>query len=1479
MKKLISLFLCAAMVVSVALSGGTVSAQEDIKYTGTVDSLNAVTVNNEDITYSQEFFTGNVALGKTATASGSESDTWTPDKAVDGSQDTRWASERVYNTPPVTDFQWIALDLGNEVTDITEIKLYFDQQAWSTDFNIETRASESDEWTKVKNVVTESANEPNKVITVTDVSKLDRYVRFYFNSLNSNAAWGTISVKEIEILGTQTTGGDLEEFVGNVALGKTAAASDSENTTWTPDKTVDGDTASADSRWSSGRTMWNDPVIPQWIQLDLKTNVTDITEIKVYFNAKVWATKYQIQTRSSVNDEWRTVKDISVESSDETNKIDTFTDVKELDRYVRFYFTEINSKAIWDAISVKEIEIYGTQLIDPNMPSSASEIMNKITSLPALTADSASIELPQVHDNYKIFIKGSEVKNVINLDNEVTPYNIGSRDVNVILRVENKENPEDYAEKSFAVTVPDKTSKYPDLYPEIQGEQNAEPNVIPSIQEWYGYTGNFEFENGLKVVLNDAASLNASKAADKFKDFVSKKYGFDLNIVNGVDGDATSKDIYIETMSDDKYDVGEEGYLIIINDNGIKIYASGYTGVHYALITLEQIMVMNDGLIIPKGVIRDYSNYEIRGAMIDIARAPYTYEMLIGLMDVLSWYKINEVHFHINDNKHEPNGDVTSYEHWRNIEGYFRLESDTFPSLTSTAKTNEYYNNVMGGTPSYTKEQWKELQQYAVALGIDPITEIDMPGHSLALTKYVYENSEEAAAAGITGPVNSTRNWELLSLEDGRFENSLKMVKLLFDEYLDEEDPVFLSDTVHIGIDEYWNIQQSERANMITLIDEVKALLESKGKTVRVWSGLGSYTGSNISDYNDMVMDCWATSWDSPFQRLKDGFKIINVDQPLLYNNPMRDGKDVINVEWIFENWDPTVFAAGKVTKGDPGLLGAKTATWADVNYMGVTEKDCYERIVRSAAVLSEKTWGGVRSSDTYENYELTFSKLFNQLPDNYATKNIENSLGELVAYYDFSNGEAVDMSGSGNDGIVANPGEIADGMMTFNGNTTVKTGVESLSYPYTVSFDIQLDEGNTDDTDIFIGTGTDGRLYVKADGTIGLNRNYFEQTFGYKLPLNEKHNITVVGTHQATKLYVDGVLIKHLGRVDGSETNYDNPASTFVFPFNEIGTNFHGKIGNVAAYTKALSAQEIAALAKGEMLTKVNVAQNKGVAGDGQTIGMGNDGADWKKIRVGWKATDGEGFALDGGNGVAVSERDSFFEGNYNEAFLTVDLWEEYSIDEIVLQWDRTPGSYTIKVSNDGESWMDVKTVTHTSASKAEDVIKISELGSSDISNNKYRYVKMQSNSLYNGTTFKLREFMVYNYTDKAELESLYAELDKLMTDNNLDIGDVNSNEIAKCWLTVGGVLKNQLATENEISKATAYAKDVIAGIESPAFEKGDVNHDNRITILDATLIQKFIVKIDVSSEFFESEADMNGDNKITIFDATLIQVALAKS
>lgn len=1477
MKKILSVILCTALLVSSVLSASFVSAEGKVNsYTGTVNDLNTVkNVYNDIASNTQDDFTGNVALGKTATASGSESDVWTPDKAVDGdktSADSRWASARVYNVTPIVP-QWIALDLEKEVTNITDITLTFDKLAWSTNFDIQTRASEDDEWVTVKNVTSDSGTEQNKVFTINDVTELDRYVRFYFNELNSSAAWGTISIKEIEINGTQSGGDDSElvEVTGNVAQGKNATASASESSTWTPDKTVDGDKETADSRWSSGRTMRNDPVEPQWLELDLKTNVTDITEVKVYFNAKVWATKYQIQTRASVNDEWRTVKDISVSASDETNKIDTFTDITELDRYVRFYFTEINSKAVWDAISVKEIEIYGTQLIDPNAPASAAEIMNKITSLPELTVDSTSIELPQVHSDYKIFIKGSEVKNVISLDNEVTPYNIGDRDVSVIVRVENKENAEDYAEKSFVVTVPDKTAEFPNIYPPVENP-NEEPAVIPNIQEWYGYTGNFTITSDTRIVYNDEANLGIAKVAENLKEDLLDAYGLDLQVVAGTDGN--QNDIYIEAMTDDTYDVGDEGYFMITNHLGLKIYAPGYTGAYYGTVTLEQILFQDNTLDVPMGVIRDYPNYEIRGVMIDIARAPYRIQMLKDYEKMLSWYKINEVHLHINDNIHNPNGDVTSYEHWKDTEGYFRLESETFPSLTSTAKSNEYYNESMGGTPSYTKEEWKDLQTYGMDFGVDTITEIDIPGHSLALTKYVYENADEAAEAGITGPVNSTRNWELLSLEDGRFENSLKMVKLLFEEYLDEDDPTFLSDTVHIGIDEYWNIQSNESANMVKLIDELKALLESKGKTVRVWAGLGSYTGSNISNYTDVEMDCWATSWDNPFQRLSDGFKIINVDQPIMYNNPGRNNRDIVNVEWMYENWDPTVFAVGKITKGEPGLLGAKTACWADVNLIGITEKDCDERIIRAAAVTSEKTWGGVRADDTYEEYELTFSKLRDKTQNTDIAMNVA-SQSNLVMKYDFENvsGDVVyDMSGNGYDASIVNGGAVEDGMMTFTADTKITTPLKTISYPYTVTFDIEVGEGNGDNSAIL--EGYDGRLSVKEDGTLRINRSYFEQTFGnYKLNLNEKHNVTIVGTQQATKLYVDGVLVKHLGRASASETDYENLATTFVLPVTNIGGGFVGKLGNFEVYNKAFSPELINAIAKGTAYNKVNVAQDKGVAGDGQTVGMGNYDVDWKKIRVGWKATDGDGFALDGSNNVSVTEIDSFFEGNYNGAFLTVDLFENHEISEVVLQWDRSPQTYKIQVSTDGKAWTDVKTVTYTDTNKKQEVITLDTPVTA-------RYVKMQGVSLLNGTTFKLREFMVFENVDKTSLAEKTAEAEALMNKLGVSIVDKgNYQELVNSYIYAKAMEENPMAEANNVNEALTALESAIEDASSvPEYKLGDVDHNGTVDVNDVTLIQKYLTRMELDVDFFVSEADINSSNSITVLDATLIQIMLVE-
>ena len=60
--------------------------------------------------------------------------------------------------------------------------------------------------------------------------------------------------------------------------------------------------------------------------------------------------------------------------------------------------------------------------------------------------------------------------------------------------------------------------------------------------------------------------------------------------------------------------------------------------------------------------------------------------------------------------------------------------------------------------------------------------------------------------------------------------------------------------------------------------------------------------------------------------------------------------------------------------------------------------------------------------------------------------------------------------------------------------------------------------------------------------------------------------------------------------------------------------------------------------------------------------------------------------------------------------------------------------------------------------------------------------------------------------------------------------------------------------------------------------FEIGDINGDGKITILDATLIQRHIAKLDILTEGQLAYADADRNDTITIKDATQIQRLVAK-
>ena len=1392
----------------------------------------------------------NIALNRTARASNSlgasaEHPARTPELAFDGKGDnttdninSRWQSSDVQEFRE----EWLEVDLGNSAK-ISKVTVKFFAKLYGN-FVIETSDSQAEDakWTQIKSVEMPSGNDAN-IIKEVDVTKdgepveVSRYLRLRFTSGNTQAASRGIGVYEFEVYGDLSEPDKPEKpenpdaVTGNIAKGKRATASGVEvgMESCTPNLAVDGD---KETRWSAPQmktgTDANQKQNMQWLELNLGNNVTDITSIDIYFFKLVFSTDYTIKTRASETDNWREVAHITHEPSAEQNKVDSIKTVKELDKYVRFEFNKVNTQAGGNSVSVREIEVNGTQVPVPYEPESAKEVLDTVKGLDTITADMTEVPLPQVPEGYEIHVIGSEYPQVITDDGKISAYNMYDyKSMEIMLQVVNKEDETDVAKKAFQVAVPKKTQKHVDLFPEVEN-QNAEPKVIPSIQEWYGYDGEFKLTKNSRIIVKDGANLGADKIAKQFQEDMKEITGMELAIVSGQESDAD--DILIESEVEDTYTLGDEGYLLQADDDGIHIIGNGYNGCLYGAMTLEQVFyTQKDEFKFPKGIARDFSKYAVRGVMIDIARTPYRMDALEDIVKALAFYKINEVQFHLNDNRHVPgNADRDKYEHWENVEGMFRLESDTFPSLKTTEKKNDYYNEVFGGSPQYTKEEYKNLQNLAMDYGINPISEIDAPGHSLLFTKYVRNHLDEAqkAVPEIKGNINADKDWELLAMTGEKKDSAFAFMDALFDEYLEED--VFLGDTVNIGADEYWNINDQERPGVQEYIRKMADNVKDHDKKVRMWGSTSQFfkNQDQAKAYNDIEIDFWSNSWENAANRIEQGYKVVNVDSFHLYGNPGRDKRDVINVEHVFNNWDPTVMTGSKVSKSEPNLLGAKTALWADIADMGVTERDNFERIMRQAAVLSEKTWGGTDETQTFEEYSFKYDRL-QQGPGVSLGADVDSETG-LVLDYDFANvkeGKVYDASGNGYNGNISDAKikeEAGTAWLQLNGDTEVQTELRSMDYPYTVQFELRLAKEGNGDGETYIFDGRDGRLSINDKGNLQINRSYFTQDFGYQIPTDKPVQMTIVGTQQVTKLYIDGKLEKTLLRTTNSETDYEHLLSTFVFPLSSIGKGIEGELANLKVYNKALSPEKIKEVSEKKEVTEVNVSQGTAAAGTAQRKGDGNQDVDWKKLRVGWKAIDGDGNALDGKHGTDVSEKDSYFEGAYADSAFAVDMLEEQDISKLVLQWDRAPKSFKIQISEDGSVWKDLQTVDGESVNTITFAQPIHT-----------RYIKMQGVSLNGNNTFKLREFEAYEAVDKTALKEQVKAAEEKCEEFGLTFADAKGYDaFMDAYMKAEAMYENTLAEQNDVDLATKTLEETLKDLpENP--EPGEVEVESvKVTV-----------------------------------------------
>lgn len=1248
----------------------------------------------------------------------------------------------------------------------------------------------------------------------------------------------------------------VQAAAANVALNKEATSSANETTALSADKAVDGDKESDEGRWSSG-DMGTNRDNPQWLVIDLAAQKTEVESINVYFNKKAWSTEYEIQTSdSNASDaQWETVYTMSRASADvQRNDPDVIQasnlSSSALKRYVRFYFKKGNLNG-WKCISVKEIEIMGTQ-----SGKTAAGVLKDIPDAMTVESGEDQLSLPSDSENYDISIHGSEADQILGTDGKAAALRIGDRSFNVILKAVNKNNPQDTAKKNVTVTVKGNTDQYPELFKNVTNP-NPMPKVLPTIQEWYGYEGNFELTEQSRIVVNDVAGVDAEEAAKEMQSDIHDICGLDLNIVKGTS--AGAQDIYLESQTEDTYDTGKEGYLLVNGEEGIKIYSSTKTGLLYGTVTVEQILYQDEEhKSVPKGVIRDYPLYEMRGIMFDIARIPTRMPFLNDYTKIMKWYKLNEMQLHINDNQWSQPAYSANYEDWAETEASHRLQSELFPSLATqdskfvktgdSADRYDYYYNVHTGKNGelyYTKDEFRKMNEEAKARGIQVVAELDTPGHSAAYTKYVHDHQEEVIKSlvkygylnradylgadgnvkqGASFYIHNPNNWELLSLDDQSSNAEVKQnainarifMKALFDEYLggiDGIEAVFDAKNVNAGVDEYWDRTDANKEAFRRYMNEMYSYLhDTYGVEVEMWGALQIIQGSTPVN-NNIILNMWSHSEDNPTARLAEGFRLINTPQTYLYNTPGRYHKDMIQENNLFYNWDPSIFSGGvKTEKGDPQVLGAKTALWGDENREGITEADLNERYLRAAAMVSQKTWGSNKET-SFVSYEQTLDAL-REGPGTAISYEIE-SASDVVVNYDFANlsadGKTIyDASGNGYDAQVTGGVKTEkDGetYLKFDGNTIIETPLTTLGYPYTMSFDVYLDgtENNTKESSLF--SGYDGRLQVAGiNGSLSLNRDYFNQSFDYQIKNNEKHRITIVGTYQATKLYVDGVFKKILyaaasdpensGTLGASTwTDADNNyRTTFVFPLNEIGKNFSGYLGNIRAYNKALSAEELNA--EGSTTALVDVARNRGAYTD---LGNKTYKGDEMRLYPAWKATDGDGHVKDT-RGVTTSYESRWYSSDRNDDFLMVDLGTERNISKVVIDWaaGRYATKYNIQTSLNGTNWTTVKSITANESAWTEDTFTAT----------KARYVRMQGVQR-KASEYGICEIKVYEAVDKTKLKNACEQAKSML--QNVKVDFENGSKSVGLWQSyrkANTVITDVLAGQEEVDMAASELK-----------------------------------------------------------------------
>jgi len=366
----------------------------------------------------------------------------------------------------------------------------------------------------------------------------------------------------------------------------------------------------------------------------------------------------------------------------------------------------------------------------------------------------------------------------------------------------------------------------------------ADLAIIPAPVSVKGLKGKFVFSDKSRIILGTPGD-DTKLAADFLATLVKNPTGMEISIEEGNKPAVGSVFMAVDTSVKNV-----EGYDLSVTGKKIIIKAGSAAGLFYAVQTLRQLMpvevekpeiTQGIEISVPACEIADEPDFAYRGLHLDVGRHVFPVESIKRYIDMIALHKMNTFHWHL-----------TEDQGWRiEIKKYPRLtEVGAFRKETlvghGSRKPFVFDGKPYGGF--YTREEVKEVVEYAEDRFITVIPEIEMPGHALAaLASY-----PELSCTG--GPFEVYSRWGVV--EDvfcaGR-EETFRFLEDVLTEVID----LFPSEYIHIGGDECPKVRwekcplcrkrikeeglKDERELQSYFIQRIEKFLLSKGRRIIGW--------------------------------------------------------------------------------------------------------------------------------------------------------------------------------------------------------------------------------------------------------------------------------------------------------------------------------------------------------------------------------------------------------------------------------------------------------------------------------------------------------------------------------------------------------------------------------------------------------------------------------------------------------------------